>query len=114
MRAIASPLPRARAYAVSSDLPPVRGRGPKGPAVAGPFVGLFLQQGNAGSVSRFEWHGTVLETREHLEVSPCLRDQSEKTFQPPLAGELLIGSTAALDPYPTFRMPGQHGGPPLR
>src|SRR5438552_17347435 len=107
MRAIASPLPRARAYAVSSDLPPVRGRGPQRTrrrAVAGPFVGLFLQQGNAGSVSRFEWHGTVLETREHLEASPCLRDQSEKTFQPPLAGELLIGSTAALDPYATFRM----------
>jgi hypothetical protein len=36
----------------------------------------------------------VLETREHLEVSPYLRDQSEKTFQPPLAGELLIGSAS--------------------
>src|SRR5438477_12738228 len=90
MRAIA--LPRARAYAVSSDLPPVRGRGPQRTrrrAVAGPFVGLFLQQGNAGSVSRFEWHGTVLETREHLEVSPCLRDQSEKTSRPWLASSRL-------------------------
>ena len=34
-----------------------------GRPAAGPFVGLFLQQGNAGTVSHFEWQGYSTRTR---------------------------------------------------